>query len=71
MRERDRIRKRASRARRKALGSDHATSLDGSVSTATRRLIAAHPDEYRALLAEGANGGRNYEPTVGGGSDAA
>jgi hypothetical protein len=71
MRERDRIRKRASRARRKALGLDHETSVGGSVATAARRLIAAHPDEYRALLAEGANGGRNYEPAAGGGSDAA
>jgi hypothetical protein len=71
MRERDRIRKRASRARRKALGSDHETSLGGSVSTATRRLIAAHPDEYRALLAEGINGGPRHELEAGGGSDAA
>ena len=71
MRERDRIRKRASRARRKALGLDHETSVGGYVATAARRLIAAHPDEYRALLAEGANGGRHYEPAAGGGSDAA
>jgi hypothetical protein len=71
MRERDRIRKRASRARRKALGLDHETSVGDSMATAARRLIAAHPDEYRALLAEGANGGRNYEPAAGGGSDAA
>jgi hypothetical protein len=70
MRERDRIRKRASRAR-KALGSDRETSLGGSVSTATRRLIAAHPDEYRALLAEGINGGPRHELEAGGGSDAA
>ena len=71
MRERDRTRKRASRARRKALGLDHDTSVGGSVATAARRLIAAHPDEYRALLAEGANGGGNLEPAAGGGSDAA
>jgi hypothetical protein len=71
MRERDRIRKRASRARRKALGLDHETSVGGSVATAARRLIAAHPDEYRALLAKGINGGRTYEPAAGGGSDAA
>jgi hypothetical protein len=50
---------------------DRETSLGGSVATAARRLIAAHPDEYRALLAERANGGRNYEPAAGGGSDAA
>jgi hypothetical protein len=71
MRERDRIRKRASRARRKALGLDRETSLGGSVATAARRLIAAHPDEYRALLAEGINGGPHHEPAAGGGSDAA
>jgi hypothetical protein len=71
MRERDRIRKRASRARRKALGLERETSLGGSLSTATRRLIAAHPDEYRALLAEGVNGGPHHEPAAGGGSDAA
>ena len=71
MRELDRIRKRTSRARRKTLGSDRETSLVGSLATATRRLIAAHPDEYRALLAaEGTKGGRSHQP-AGGDSDAA
>jgi hypothetical protein len=71
MRERDRIRKRASRARRKALGLGREPSLGGSLATATRRLIVAHPDEYRALLAEATKGERNHEPAAGGGSDAA
>jgi hypothetical protein len=72
MRELDRIRKRASRARRKTLGSDPETSLGGSRATATRRLIAAHPDEYHTLLAaEGTKGGRSHEPAAGGDSDAA
>jgi hypothetical protein len=71
MRERDRIRKRASRARRKAVGSAREPSLGGSLATVTRRLIAAHPDEYRALLAEATKGERNHEPAAGGGSDAA
>jgi hypothetical protein len=71
MRELDRIRKRTARARRKTLGSDPKTSLVGSLATATRRLIAAHPDEYRALLAaEGTKGGRSHQP-AGGDSDAA
>jgi hypothetical protein len=51
MREADRIRKRASRARLKALGSNREASLTRSRASASRRLIAAHPEEYRALLA--------------------
>jgi hypothetical protein len=50
MREADRIRKRASRARRKALGARSEAQLARSRATAARRLIAAHLDEYRALL---------------------
>jgi len=50
MREADRIRKRASRARLKALGSNREASLTSSRASASRRLIAAHPEEYRALL---------------------
>ncbi len=50
MREADRLRKRASRARLKALGSSHEASLTRSRASATRRLLAAHPEEYRALL---------------------
>jgi hypothetical protein len=50
MREADRIRKRASRARLKALGSSREAWLSRCLASATRRLIAAHPEEYRALL---------------------
>jgi hypothetical protein len=50
MRQADRLRKRASRARLKALGSDREAWLTRSLASATRRLIAAHPAEYRALL---------------------
>jgi sarcosine oxidase gamma subunit len=50
MRETDRIRKRASRARRKALGAGRDAWLARSRESAARRLIAAHPEEYRALL---------------------
>ena len=50
MREADRIRKRASRARLKALGSNREAWLTRSLASATRRLITAHPEEYRALL---------------------
>lgn len=50
MREADRIRKRASRARLKALGSNREASLTKSRASASRRLIAAHLEEYRALL---------------------
>jgi hypothetical protein len=52
MREADRIRKRASRARRKALGTGRDARLARSRESAARRLIAAHPEEYRALLGD-------------------
>jgi len=52
MRELDRIRKRASRARLKTLGGRREVWLARSRATAARRLIAAHPDEYRALLSD-------------------
>jgi hypothetical protein len=52
MREADRIRKRTSRARRKALGTGRDVWLARSRESAARRLIAAHPEEYRALLAD-------------------
>jgi hypothetical protein len=72
MRELDRLRKRASRARLKALGSGREAWLVSSQETAARRLIAAHPDEYRALLAaEGAKRGRHNDSTSGGDSDVA
>jgi hypothetical protein len=51
MRQADRIRKRASRTRQKALGATREASLTRSRARAARRLIAAHPEEYRALLA--------------------
>jgi hypothetical protein len=50
MREADRMRKRASRARRKALGAGRDAWPARSRESAARRLIAAHPEEYRALL---------------------
>jgi hypothetical protein len=52
MREADRIRKRESRARRKALGAGRDAWLARSRESAARRLIAAHPEEYRALLVD-------------------
>jgi hypothetical protein len=50
MREADRIRKRAARARQKALGATRESWLTRSLARAARRLIAAYPEEYRALL---------------------
>jgi hypothetical protein len=50
MRAADRMRKRASRARRKALGAGRDAWPARSRESAARRLIAAHPEEYRALL---------------------
>ena len=52
MREADRIRKRASRAQRKALGVGRDAWLARSRESAARRLVAAHPEEYRALLVD-------------------
>ena len=70
MREADRIRKRASRARLKALGSNREAWLSRSLASATRRLITAHPEEYRALLhAERAR--RQVQAGEGGGWHAA
>jgi hypothetical protein len=72
MRELDRLRKRASRARLKNLGSRRAARLASSQETAARRLIAAHPEEYRALLAaEGTKHGHHNQSRSGGGSDVA
>jgi hypothetical protein len=51
MRQADRTRKRAARARQKALGATREASLTRSRARAARRLIAAYPQEYRALLA--------------------
>jgi hypothetical protein len=52
MREADRIRKRASRARRKALGPGRDAWRARARESAARGLIAAHPEEYRALLVD-------------------
>ena len=72
MRELDRIRKRASRARRKALGASRDTWLARSRESAARRLIAAHPEEYRALLVnEHAGPQRGIGIVSGGGADVA
>jgi recombinational DNA repair protein (RecF pathway) len=70
MREADRIRKRASRARRNALGARGEAQLARSRATAARRLIAAHLDEYRALL-EAERRQLRASTTSGGGPDAA
>jgi sarcosine oxidase gamma subunit len=72
MREADRIRKRASRARRQALGAGRDAWLARSRESAAHRLIAAHPDEYRALLVdEQAARQSGIEIVSGGGSNAA
>ena len=71
MRELDRLRKRASRARLKNLGSRRAARLASSQETAARRLIAAHPEEYRALLAAEGNMHGHHQSGSGGGSDVA
>jgi hypothetical protein len=52
MREADRIRKRTSRARRQTLGAGRDAGLARARESAADRLIAAYPDEYRALLVD-------------------
>jgi hypothetical protein len=52
MREADRIRKQESRARRNALGPGEDAWRARSRESAARRLIAAQPEEYRALLVD-------------------
>jgi sarcosine oxidase gamma subunit len=72
MREADRVRKRASRARRQALGTGRDAWLARSRESAAHRLIAAHPDEYRALLVDEQAARQSGIGIVsGGGSDAA
>ena len=72
MRQVDRARKRASRARLNARGSGHEAWLAKSRAAATRRLIAAHPEEYRALVAdERARRQRDSVTVEGGAPDAA
>jgi len=70
MREVDRIRKRASRARLKALGARSEARLARLRATAARRLIAAHPEEYQALLGDERRR-VGADAASGGGSDAA
>ena len=67
MRERERVRKRTTRARLSKLDPGREARLRKSRLAAVRRLIAAHPDEYRALL-EQERGGSN---SFGGGQDVA
>jgi hypothetical protein len=72
MREADRIRKRAARARRKALGAGRDAWLARSRESAARRLIAAYPEEFRALLVdERARRHGGVEMVSGGGADVA
>jgi hypothetical protein len=72
MREADRVRKRTSRARRRALGAGRDAWLARSRESAAHRLIAAHPDEYRALLVDEQAARQSGIGIVsGGGSDAA
>jgi hypothetical protein len=72
MREADRIRKRASRARRKALGAGRDAWLARSRESAARRLIAVYPEEYHALLVnEQAGPQRGIGIVSGGDSDVA
>ncbi len=52
MRAVDRIRKRAARARLKALDPGREARQARSRAAATRRLIEGHPEEYRQLLAD-------------------
>jgi hypothetical protein len=72
MREADRLRKRTARARRKALGARRDTWLARSRESAARRLIAAYPEEFRALLVdERARRHGVVEMVSGGGADVA
>jgi hypothetical protein len=68
MRERERVRKRTTRARLSMLDPGREARLRKSRHAAIRRLIAAHPDEYRAFLEQErcADRGRS-----GGGQDVA
>jgi hypothetical protein len=72
MRERERVRKRTTRARLSKLDPGREARLRKSRLAAVRRLIAAHPDEYCALLEQERCRDQNEsETTVGGGPDAA
>jgi hypothetical protein len=72
MRAVDRTRKRAARARLKMLDPGREARQARSRTAATRRLIAAHPEEYRRLLEAACAVQRVGVPAVeGDGSDAA
>jgi hypothetical protein len=72
MRTVDRTRKRVARARLKALDPGREARQTRSRTAATRRLIAAHPEEYRRLLhAERAQRQLSSAASEGGGPDAA
>ena len=70
MRAVERARKAASRARLRAVDPGHEAWLARSRSAATRRLITAHLDEYRALLRDERRRVETHAAS-GGGPDAA
>jgi hypothetical protein len=70
MRAVERARKAASRARLRDVDPDRETRLARSRMAAARRLIAAHLDEYRALL-EAERGQPGTDASSGGGSNVA
>jgi recombinational DNA repair protein (RecF pathway) len=71
MRAVERTRKAASRARLRTVDPGRETRLAKSRSAAARRLIAAHLDEYRALLELERQQQHDGEAVSGGGPDAA
>ena len=71
MRAVERVRKAASRARLRTVDPGRETRLAKSRSAAARRLIAAHLDEYRALLELERQQQHDAEVVSGGGPDAA
>ena len=71
MRAVERARKAASRARLRTVDPGRETRLAKSRSAAARRLIAAHLEEYRALLEFERQRQLDAEVVLGGGPDAA
>jgi hypothetical protein len=72
MRAVDRLRKRRERARLADLDPDRERLAGQTRRAAVRRLIAAHPAEYQALLAaERERHQHGHDTMLGGGSDAA
>jgi hypothetical protein len=67
----ERARKAASRARLRAVDPGRELRLARSRSVAARRLIAAHLEEYRALLEAERRRQQGSEVASGGGPDAA